>query len=191
MKKGIVIFIILLLTQTKSFAQSSQYSYFFAKEYDKEISLFNAKTFLIGKVLEVDTRVTEFETIPLAASSSGELTTLIYKCEEQNKEGLILGFYGNYWNDNGVLYTGYQFKNFEKNMALRFLNIIQEKIDDHKKYLRDNNDYNNIVFTFQDMKILIWTTASNYRIRIYWNGFDSTWEAFSYERSKRRFEKKI
>jgi hypothetical protein len=41
-------------------------------------------------------QVVPFEVIPLAAASSGELTTLLYKCDSKQKEGLILGFYGIY-----------------------------------------------------------------------------------------------
>lgn len=41
------------------------------------------------------------------------------------------------------------------------------------------------------MDVLIWTNAGTYSIRIFWQGFDSTWEKTAFERSKRRFEKKI
>ena len=34
----------------------------------------------------------KFEIEALAASNSGELTSLVYKCEIQHKEGLVLGF---------------------------------------------------------------------------------------------------
>ncbi len=41
------------------------------------------------------------------------------------------------------------------------------------------------------MDVLIWTNLGTYSIRIFWQGFDSTWEKTAFERSKRRFEKKI
>lgn len=162
-----------------------------AKEFSKEISLFKSKEFLFKNVLESTEKVTQFEVIPLAAASSGELTTLLYKCETKQKEGLILGFYGDYWNEAGVLYQGYSFKNLEKDKAMEFLNKIVTSIEENKKFLNDNGDNNNIFFKYEDMDVLIWTNAGTYSIRIFWQGFDSTWEKTAFERSKRRFEKKI
>ena len=162
-----------------------------AKEFSKDISLFKSKEFLFNIVLGSTAQVVQFEVIPLAASSSGELTTLLYKCEVKQKEGLILGFYGNYWNDSGVLYQGYSFKNLEKEKAIEFLNKIVTTIDENNKFLKENSDNNNIYFKYDDMDVLIWTNAGIYTIRIFWQGFDSTWEKTAFERSKRRFEKKI
>ena len=162
-----------------------------AKEFSKEISLFKSKEFLFKNVLGSTIQVIPFEVIPLAAASSGELTTLLYKCEAKQKEGLILGFYGDYWNEAGVLYQGYSFKNLEKEKAMEFLNKIVTSIEENKKFLNDNGDNNNIFFKYDDMDVLIWTNAGTYSIRFFWQGFDSTWEKTAFERSKRRFEKKI
>lgn len=162
-----------------------------AKEFSKEISLFKSKEFLFKNVLGSTNEVVPFEVIPLAAASSGELTTLLYKCVTKQKEGLILGFYGDYWNDAGVLYQGYSFKNLEKEKAMEFLNKIVTSIEENKKFLNESGDNNNIFFKYDDMDVLIWTNAGTYSIRIFWQGFDSTWEKTAFERSKRRFEKKI
>lgn len=162
-----------------------------AKEFSKEISLFKSKEFLFKNVLGTTEQIVPFEVIPLAAASSGELTTLLYKCETKQKEGLILGFYGDYWNEAGVLYQGYSFKNLEKEKAIEFLNKIVTSIEENKKFLNENGDNNNICFKYDDMDVLIWTNMGSYSIRIFWQGFDSTWEKTAFERSKRRFEKKI
>ena len=162
-----------------------------AKEFSKEISLFKSKEFLFKNVLGSTEQIVPFEVIPLAAESSGELTTLLYKCETKNKEGIILGFYGDYWNEAGVLYQGYSFKNLEKDKAIEFLNKIVASIEENKKFLNENGDNNNIFFKYDDMDVLIWTNLGTYSIRIFWQGFDSTWEKTAFERSKRRFEKKI
>lgn len=162
-----------------------------AKEYSKEISLFNSKSFLFKDVLGVSENILEFEVIPLAATSSGELTTLLYKCDSKQKEGLILGFYGNYWNEAGVLYQGYAYKNLNKDKAIEFLDLIYSSIENHAKFLKESNDNNNIVFKYDDMDILIHTTSDGYNIRIFWNGFDASWEKTAFIRSKKRFEKKI
>lgn len=162
-----------------------------AKEFSKEISLFKSKEFLFKNVLGSTELIVPFEVIPLAAASSGELTTLLYKCEEKQKEGLILGFYGDYWNEAGVLYQGYSFKNLEREKAIEFLNKVVTSIEENKKFLNENSDNNNIYFKYDDMDVLIWTNMGSYSIRIFWQGFDSTWEKTAFERSKRRFEKKI
>ena len=182
-----------LLSITYSFSQVKVNSnnIWTAKEFSKEISLFKSKEFLFKNVLGSTNQVTPFEVIPLAAASSGELTTLLYKCDAKQKEGLILGFYGDYWNEAGVLYQGYSFKNLEKEKAMEFLNKIVTSIEENKKFLNDNGDNNNIFFKYEDMDVLIWTNAGTYSIRIFWQGFDSTWEKTAIERSKRRFEKKI
>ena len=183
--------ILLLTTFCYSQVKVNSNNIWTAKEFSKEISLFKSKEFLFKNVLGSTTQVVPFEVIPLAAASSGELTTLLYKCEVKQKEGLILGFYGDYWNDAGVLYQGYSFKNLEKENAIEFLNKIVNSIEENKKFLNDNGDNNNIFFKYDDMDVLIWTNAGTYSIRIFWQGFDSTWEKTAFERSKRRFEKKI
>ncbi len=162
-----------------------------AKEFSKEISLFKSKEFLFNTVLGSSEQVVKFEVTSLAAANSGELTTLLYKCESKQKEGLILGFYGDYWNEAGVLYQGYSFKHLEKDKATQLLNKIKTSLEENSKFLEDKSDNNNIYFKYDDMNILIWTNGGSYSIRIFWQGFDSTWEKTAFERSKRRFEKKI
>ncbi len=94
---------------------------FTAKEFSKDIAMYYSKKYLFKDILGTSEVIDEFEVIPLAAASSGELTTLLYKSETKNKEGLIIGFYGDYWNEAGILYQGYAFKNLEKNKAMDFL----------------------------------------------------------------------
>lgn len=186
------ILLILLFTITISHSQvSTSTGIYFTKEFSKDISLFKAKEFLMNFVLFTSDNATEFTVTPLAASSSGELTILIYKCEGKSKNGLILGFYGNYWNKQGVVYQGFGFKNLIENEAIEFLTKIENLIENHRNFLRKDNDNNNIIFKYKDINVMIYTSSSSYKIRLFWNGFDSTWEKTSFERSKRRFEKKI
>ena len=172
--------------------RATSQNYWMAKEFSKEIALFNAKRYLFKEVLGPSPNITKFEIVPLAAASSGELTTLLYKCDEKQKEGLVLGFYGNYWNDAGILYQGFAFKNLDKNEAFDFLNKIQSAIEANLKFMKENPDNSNIYFTDNDIDILISATEYGiYNIRLFWKGFDSTWEKTAFERSKKRFEKKI
>ncbi|TPG41713.1 hypothetical protein [Flavobacterium pectinovorum] len=186
-----IVFIILINNFLFSQIKTNNNNVWVAKEYSKDVALYNSKNFLFKNVLGSTTEIVQFEIIPLAAASSGELTTLLYKCESKQKEGLVLGFYGNYWNDTGVLYQGYAFKNFEKEQAIEFLNKIQTAIEDNKKFINDEADNNNIFFKYDDIDVLIWSSSQNYTIRLFWHGFDSSWEKTAFDRSKRRFEKKI
>src|SRR5690554_813641 len=167
---------ILVATSVNGQIRQTESNLFQAKEFSKDVSLFKAKSFLIQNVLETSENPIQFEATPLAAASSGELTTLLYKCPSQDKEGLILGFYGDYWNDAGFTFQGYGFKNLTKEQAFEFLNKIEAHIDQNQKFLKSNNDNNNIIFEYDDLKIMIWTTSAGYLMRIYWKGFDSTWE---------------
>ena len=182
--------LLLLIASTTSFSQIP--GFWESKEFSKDVSLFKAKSFLIQDVLKISGNSLQFEAEPLAAAKSGELTTLLYRCESQNAEGLILGFYGNYWDKkSGVSYQGYGFKNLSKEKAFEFLNKIETEIDKNKNFLRTSNDNNNIIFEYDDLKVMIWNTLGSYEMRVYWNGFDSSWGKTSYKRSKRRFERKI
>lgn len=170
---------------------SEKNSGIYAKEFSKEISLFKAKSFLMKNILGVSESEVTFEAYALAASSSGEITSLAYNCERKGKEGLILGFYGEYWNEGGVIFTGYNFKNFDRETAIDFFDKIDKAIEENKKYLIQDNDNNNVFFSFQDIDVLIYRNLSSERIRLFWNGFDAMWESESYNKTKRRFNRKL
>lgn len=190
MKRVILLLSVLLSITSYSQVQQTDYNLFQAKEWSKDIALFRSKAFLFQDVLGVSDNIKKFTIIPLAAAKSGELTTLIYKSEDLNKEGLVLGFFGNYWNEAGVTYQGYGFKNLNKDKAIAFLNKIENAMEDNKKFLRDSNDNNNIFFSFDDIQVLIYRDGG-FKVRLFWNTFDSTWEETAFNRSKRRFLKNI
>ncbi len=189
MKKVILLLSVLLSITSYSQVQQTDYNLFQAKGWSKDIALFRSKAFLFQDVLGVSMEVEKFTITPLAAAKSGELTTLIYKSENLNREGLVLGFFGNYWNKAGVSYKGYGFKNLEKKQAIAFLNKIEKAMKDNKEFLQGNNDENNIFFSFEDMQVLIYRDGG-FRVRLFWNTFDSTWEETAFNRSKKRFLKK-
>ena len=182
----------LILFATISFAQvkTTNLNYVWAaKEFSKDVAQFRAKSFLFRNVLGVTENISKFELIPLAAASSGELTTLLYKATDKDKEGMLLGFFGDYWNESGNVYKGYAFKNLDKIDAYEFLAKINDVIENESKYLKDSTDNNNIYFSYKDIDVVIFAGGQN--IRLFWNGFDSSWEKLAFDRSKRRFEKKI
>lgn len=134
--------------------------------------------------------IVQFEIDPLAASTSGELTSLVYSCKAKNIEGLILGFYGDFWNEPGVVYKGYAFKNLPKEKALKLLNKINETIVNQNTYLNEGKDNNNIYFQFDDIYILVYKNFEP-KIRVFWNDFDAEWSLIAFNRTKERFEKSI
>jgi len=167
---------------------SSNSNVFFAKEYSKEIALYNAKEFVIRNVLGESIEAVKFQIDALASASSGELTSLTYTCKKKKKEGLILGFYNENWNYAGVVYSAYAFKNLPKDSATILLDKIELLINDYKDYLQASIDYYNLYFQYDDMIFLIYKSVSgSIRIRVMWNDFDSDWDFNAFKRTKKRF----
>jgi|JI7StandDraft_1071085.scaffolds.fasta_scaffold66732_3 hypothetical protein len=193
MKSSIITLLFISIT-INSICQIRSVSNGFAwsvKDYNKEIALYKAKSYLYKEILGISEKVSRFELIPLSAASSGELTTLFYKSEEKQKEGLILGFFGDYKNESGYFFQGYGFKNLDKDEAIEFLGKISKAIEDNSKFLDNSVNNNNIYFSYKDIDVVIYASGMSYDIRLFWNNFDSNWEKSAFEKSKRRFEKKI
>jgi hypothetical protein len=163
---------------------------FFAKEFSKDISLYKAKAFVFQYVIGNTTDIVEFQLDPLAAAGSGELTSLVYKCLQKGKEGLVLGFYSDYINPTGVPYKGYSFKDLPKDKAIPLLDKIEKAIKEKTKYLDQDNDNNNVYFQSDDISFLI-TNKGGIKIRVFWNQFDSEWDMTAFKRTKRRLLNKL
>lgn len=165
-------------------------SYFVAKEFSKDIALYRAKDFVVKNILGKNDAVVEFEMDPLAATASGEVTSLVYNCRALKKEGLILGFFGSRWNDAGVIYQAYAFKELPSNKAVELMNKIETVIKEKSKYLNAEPNSNNIYFSYDDMTFIITMNVTT-EIRIFWEGFDASWEGVAFKRTKRRLLKKL
>lgn len=176
-----------------SFAQYSISRSLFAKEYSKDECLFKSKDFVIKEVLgDYSTNINKVVIEPLTAANSGELTTVYYESEDKNKEGLVLGFFGSRWNEAGVIFTSYAFKNWSKDIALEVMNKLRDAIVENQKYLSDyrNSNERNLYFKYGDMSFIIYYDLS-YKIRVLWNDFDATWDYKSFEKTLKRFNNKI
>lgn len=193
MKFKALILVAILITNS-SLAQKNRALYFSAKEFNKDIALYHAKSFVMD-ILEISNNVTKFQIDPLAASNSGEIISLVYKCEEKKKEGLVLGFYGNRWNENGVTYNAYSFKNIPKDKADEMLEKIESAVDKFQKYIDADPDNNNIYFQYDDIVFLIYRDTNAYggrtRIRLFWNDYDSEWEYSTFRKTRKRLNKKL
>ena len=181
----------LCLSFTSVQGQVSQLNGIMAKEFSKEISLFKAKSFVMNTILGSTEEVVEFEIDPLAASSTGELTSLVYKCSAKNVEGLIFGFYGDYFSEAGIPYQGYAFKNFNRPEALKLFAKVQAAIDDHDKFLSKDVNNHNVYFMYEDLTFLITKASGSYSIRVFWDDFDAEWTSIAFNRTKKRFEKTL
>lgn len=191
MIKKIQIALLLLLLCSISICQVSTRSHlYYSKEYSKEISLYRAKAFLIDQVLGSFNLAIKYSIDPLAATKSGELTSLSYQCDELKKQGLILGFYGDKWNANGVAYQAYAFKNLSKEKATELLNKLGELIKEHSKFLDADDNNNNVYFHYDDMVFLIYRDFT-IKIRVFWEEFDSEWEMTAFKRTRKRLLKNL
>ena len=191
MKKTQLILAAILFIGCKALCQIPVSSkIYFAKEFSKEITLYRAKSFLINEVLGSSNNVVKYSIDPLAATKSGELTSLSYQCEDKKMEGLILGFFGDKWNSQGVAYQAYAFKNLTKEKATEILNKLGVLIKEHSKFLDADDDNNNIYFHYDDMTFLVYRDGS-IKIRVFWQDFDSEWEMIAYKRTKRRLLKNL
>jgi hypothetical protein len=163
-----------------------------SRSYSKEVAMYRAKEFLMLNVLDTNDTSVEFELTPLVAESSGELTTIIFKCEEQNKSGLLIGFFNDQWiYPTGVPVESYSFKVFYEDEAIEFINLINTEVEKSWKFLREDWDNNNLIVSYQDVRLIIWTKSTAPTIRVFWKGYDAEWRNSSFKRSVNKFERKI
>jgi hypothetical protein len=175
-----------------SYAQySTKSGILFAKEYSKETSLYRAKSYVINEVFGKTIKPIKFEISALAAASSGELTTLVYTCDDLKKSGLVLGFYGENWNEQGVVYTGYSFKQLNASTAIDMLNKIDSITTVYEKYTISKKGTNNVYFQYEDITFLFYSANSQLTLRVFWNGFDSEWTWSEVSKTQKRLLKKL
>ena len=187
-----IVMMMILITAQNCLGQIPGGSIMFGKEYSKEISLYKAKIFVIREVLGSSSTPVKFEIDPLASASSGELTSLVYQSSNQNKEGMVLGFYGTYWKESGVIFQGYAFKDLTKDKALDVMNTVEKNLSEAKKYLAEDYNNNNIYFQYDDITFLLYVgPMGSTKIRVFWNEFDAEWDLIAFKRTKRRLEKKL
>ena len=176
----------------QGFSQFPKNTFLQSKEWSKSNALYKGKFFVLHNIFAPTNNLLKFEIEALAASNSGELTSLVYKCETQNKEGLVLGFFGDYWNEAGVIYTGYSFKNIPKDKAILLLDKLVKYVNDNYKYLDADRDNNNLYFKEDDMEFLFYNPIFNItKIRVLWNGFDAEWDASALFKTQKRLLKKL
>ncbi len=173
---------VLLLLNICGYSQVPRYL-FLGKSYSKEISLYKAKEYAIKNLIDSSKEAVKFKISPISAANSGELTTLIFECLTQNKIELLLAFYGDYWNEAGVTYTGYAFKSIRKDKAILMLEWLEQIANENKKFFDDELDEANICYKAEGISFVIYGVWGATKIRVFWGGFDSEWDLKSLEKT--------
>lgn len=186
-----VILTFLLFVTNTVCSQIALNSGMLTKEYSKEVSLYRAKAFIMHRILGQTNDVIKFDVDPLVAANSGELTTLVYKCDSKSKVGLLLGFNGARWNEAGVTYQEYSFKDLPIKEAKEFCEKIEISLKVHSEYLQKDNDNNNIYFNYNDVSMLMYNSGYGTKLRVFWNGFDAEWDYSSFTKTVKRLKKEV
>ena len=79
---------------------------------------------------------------------------------------------GDYWNEEGVSFQAYAFRNLPEDKAYELLTKLDNLMKEHSIYLASDYDRNNIFFNYEDMTFLIYANLTK-RIRVFWRNFDS------------------
>lgn len=186
-----LILIILSLLTNSLFAQVASNAGVLAKEYNKEVALYRAKAFIMDHILGKTNDALKFDVDPLVASNSGELTTLVYKCDTKSKVGLLLSFNGARWNEAGVIYEEYSFKDLPIKEAKEFCEKVEIALKINSDYLEKDHNNNNVFFKYNDISILMFNLASGTKLRVFWNGYDAEWDYSSFTKTVKRLKKEV
>jgi len=203
MKKTFLIFTLFIYSLNSSFAQNTAgvlipaglaaLSFIAAdadkKEVAKEISQFRSKEFIVNYIIgSANSKEIKFETESLASDDSAGIISVAFNCNEVNKKGLLLAFFGKNRNEFGVIETAYAFRYIPLKTAQDLLKRIDEVKETHEKYMSSDTDVNNVYIEFEDVKFIIYKD-NGVKIRTLWNGFEVIWERTAYDRTKRRLDR--
>ena len=167
-----------------------------ANSFSKEESVYRSKGYVMNSILGPTEAPLTYQVFALAAATSGELTSLVYTCTEQKKEGLLLAFYGTRWNEAGVVYQAYGFKDMPVVKAKELLSKIDKTIEKALVVdpfaIRSDVENRNVYFQYDDVTVLISISGTGEpQIRLFWGQYDSEWNIGAFRKTVRRMEKKI
>ena len=188
MKRLLILLFFILTTYSIGFSQDFLGKVL--KEEDKDASEYHAKEFIIKEVLGgANDKVKAFYIDALAATKSGELTTIYY--DNGTQRGLVLSFWEYVENDYGIRYYEYMHKNLDEEDAIIFFNKVDEILNVYDNYLNQKKG-NNVYFQLNDIMFVISLKASGggNNIRVFWKNFSANWQTTAFQKSKRRFLKK-
>lgn len=184
MKQKLII-VIILISQISIAQIPTRLGFTLSDKYSEDIAFTKTQEFLLKEILDPSEGIAQFELDRVSSTISGDMTLFNYS--HMGKKGLLLAFYGDYWNDAGDIYSGFVFKNLQENKAFDFLNKIERTLTEQKDFLaKDMN--NQVAFQFEDLSVII-SRGIEFNIKIFWNGFTAEWENLVFKRAKRLMER--
>jgi hypothetical protein len=187
--KNTLLIIAFIFTQTAVSQIPTSLGFALSDEFSEHNSIVKTQGFLLNEILKSPDNVVQFELDRIASSMSGDLTSFFYRCVGKQTEGLILSFFGDYWNDSGDIYKGFVFKNLPGNEALEFISQISRTMEEQKEFLSKDND-NSVSLQYDDLTVVI-SKDIEFKIRLFWIGFDADWDHWAYSRTKRTVEEDL
>lgn len=165
------------------------------KEYNKEKVLHHAREYLATEVFDGSEQGIAFKIEALTAENSGSLSTVSYHCPTEAKSGVLLAFYGTFWNEAGVIYTGHAYKNLTGREATELFSDLKSYIEVNKKYVKEDLGNNHVMFNYKDMKFVIYSIGGlgtlDFYIRVYWNGLNASWSYQDFLETMQDYDKVI
>ena len=182
MKKLLIVFT--LFFSYTSYTQESA-----SNEYDGNYAFDRAKEFIIDSIIgSPGVKIKRIYIDGLPGEKYSELTSLYYNGSE--KEGIVLGIFDRAINEVGYSYWKYIFLNFNREEAISFFKVVDGIKDRERSYLNDKNKENHVYFKMKDITFLLYLD-SGYRMKVFYKGFISDWKGTSFERMRRKFEKRL
>jgi len=159
-----------------------------SQEYSKDITEYVSKEYLITKILKIpEGMLIGVEIDAITASNSGELSTIVYNCEQLEKRGILLIFWTgdlSYIDGN----RGYGFLHLEYDTAIDLFTKLSTANKHKKSILNQGKDWN-VVFRWADLHFVFWVDNTMNKIRVFWNGYDSEWSSSNLKTTAKRFFK--
>lgn len=186
MLKSFLITVVFLSITNLLFGQVDSRLYLGAQAYNKEVTEYMTKRFLVDEVLEVTSeKILKVEIDGLTSAKSGELTTVLYSCDQAS--GIVLAFWDDYINEYNTLYKGYAFKNLPKKSAIDFL----AKIDPVQEEARDiRTSTENIIYKWEDLTFVFYRDVNTTKVRVFWKTFDADWDVSNLKSLIKKYKKK-
>ena len=159
------------------------------KEYDGNYAFDRAKEFVIDSIIgSPGIKIKRIYIDGLPGEKYSELTSLYYNGSD--KEGIVLGIFDRAVNESGVRYWKYIFLHFNREEAISFFKVVDGIKDRERSYLNDKNKENHVYFKMKDITFLLYLDGG-YRMKVFYEGFISDWKGTSFERMRRKLEKRL
>ena len=161
-----------------------------SQEESKKITEYYCKQYIVDEVLKIpDRQAVEVYIDAITASTSGEITTVLYECSSLQKKGVVFAFWNDYI-DKLLPYKGFGFCNLEFEKANVLFNDLVAVLNQENLIL--SNITGNLVFKSDDVTLLFSNSGSfisKRTIRVWYDKFDSDWNQANLKTTIKRFRK--